>query len=62
MIEIRILLKRILLKLPIGKRFWQISKAILLLRQRAFRQLFFEVNKNDICIDMGANLCNISYV
>tara|TARA_B100000579_G_scaffold436902_1_gene464398 strand:- start:442 stop:1128 length:687 start_codon:yes stop_codon:yes gene_type:complete len=59
---LRIILKRILLKLPAGKRLWQITKATLLLRQRSFRQLFLKVNRNDVCIDLGANIGYASLV
>ena len=52
----RTILKKFLLKLPSGKRFWQVLKAITLLRQVSFRKLFFEVNRNDVCIDLGANI------
>ena len=58
----RKILKGILLKLPLGKRIWQITKATLLLRQTSFKALFFEVNKNDICIDIGANIGYASLV
>ena len=58
----RKILKGILLKFPLGKRIWQITKATLLLRQTSFRALFFEVNKNDICIDIGANIGYASLV
>lgn len=35
---------------------WQISRATLNLKNRSFRKLFFKFNRNDICIDLGANI------
>ncbi len=52
----RIFLKRILFKLFFGKRLWQITKATLLLRHSSFRKLFFKVKRDDVCIDLGANI------
>ena len=49
-------LKTIVLRLPFGRLFLQILRAITLLRFESFRVLFFEVKKNDICIDLGANV------
>ena len=60
--KIRIELRQILIKLPLGKRLWQFLKAILLLKQPCFRDLFFEVRRNDICIDFGANIGDASLV
>lgn len=52
----RKILKIILLKLPLGKRLWQISRAFLNLKNPSFRKLFLLVNSNDVCIDLGANI------
>ena len=60
--KLRIILKKFLLKLPSGKRLWQITKAILLLRQGSFRQLFLKVNRHDVCIDLGAHIGYASLV
>ena len=49
-------LKIILLKFPFSKRLWQISRAILSLRYSSFRILFLKVNRNDVCVDLGANI------
>ena len=49
-------LKIILLKFPFSKRLWQISRAILSLRYSSFRLLFLKVNRNDVCVDLGANI------
>ena len=54
--------RRIIHKLPFGRKLFQVLKAISLLRVRSFRLLFFNVNKNDICIDLGANIGNASLV
>ena len=56
MSKIRIILKKYLLNLSGGRRIWQFYKAISLLRNKCFRQLFFEVRANDICLDLGANV------
>ena len=61
-IEIKSFLKRIIHKLPFGRKLFQGLKAIYLLRIRSFRLLFLHVNKNDICIDLGANIGNASLV
>ncbi len=62
MSKIRILLKKFLLNFSSGRRIWQIYKAISLLRNKCFRQLFFEVRENDICLDLGANIGYASLV
>ena len=49
-------LKKILLKFPFFKRLWQISRAVLSLRYNSFRKLFLKVNRNDVCVDLGANI------
>lgn len=54
--KLKFLFKKLLLNLPSGKRTWQICRAFLLLRQKSFRDLFFEVRKDDICLDLGANI------
>ena len=54
--------KRIIHKLPFGRKLFQVLKAIYLLRIKSFRLLFLHVNKNDICIDLGANIGNASLV
>ena len=61
-VEIKSFLKRIIHKLPFGRKLFQGLKAIYLLRVRSFRLLFLHVNKNDICIDLGANIGNASLV
>ena len=48
--------------MPFGRKLFQGLKAIYLLRIRSFRLLFLHVNKNDICIDLGANIGNASLV
>lgn len=60
--KIKFYIKESLFKIPYGKRIWQISKAILLLRNKSFRDLFFEIKKNDICLDIGANVGYASLV
>ena len=60
--RLKVFIKRILFKITIGKKLWQISKAILLLRERSFRQLFLEVRRDDICLDIGANIGYASLV
>lgn len=62
MSKLKFFIKKILFKKPFGKKIWQISKAILLLRQRSFRQLFLEVKRDDICLDIGANIGYASLV
>ena len=54
--EIKSFIRRIFHKLPFGRKLFQVLKAISLLRVRSFRLLFLNVNKNDICIDLGANI------
>ena len=54
--HIKSFLKKILLKFPRGRIFWQFIRAISLLREKSFRELFLEINKNDICLDLGANI------
>lgn len=51
-----------LVKLPCGKRIWQLIKALFLLRNKSFRDLFLEVKRNDICLDVGANIGYASLV
>ena len=53
---LKILLKKNLIKLPYGIRIWQILRVLTLLRNKSFRDLYFQINKNDICLDLGANL------
>ena len=60
--KLREILKNNLQKFRLGRRLWQISRATLNLRNRSFRQIFFEVNSNDICIDLGANIGYASLV
>ena len=48
-------LKNAFFKSQLGLKFWQIIKALFLLREKSFRNLFFAVNKDDICLDLGAN-------
>ena len=48
-------LKNIILKIPYGIKVWQVTRAILLLREKSFRDLFLAINKKDICLDLGAN-------
>ena len=61
-IEIKSFIRKIFKKLPIGRKLFQLLKAISLLRVRSFRLLFIHINKNDICIDLGANIGNASLV
>ena len=61
-LSIKYLIRRIIHKLPFGRKLFQVLKAIYLLRIRSFRILFLHVNKNDICIDLGANIGNASLV
>ena len=49
------LLKYIFLKLPYGRKLWQLSRALFLLREKSFRDLFLVINKDDVCLDLGAN-------
>ena len=60
--KLRKILKTNLQKFHFGRRLWQISRAILNLRNPSFRQIFLEVNSNDICIDLGANIGYASLV
>ena len=62
MLNLKFILKRILIKLPFGIRLNQILRSILLLRERSFRDLFFEVKRKDICLDLGANIGDASLV
>ena len=62
MLKLKFILKRIILKLPFGFRFNQIIRSILLLRERSFRDLFFEVKRKDICLDLGSNIGDASLV
>ncbi len=55
MIKFKKFLKNIFFQSKYGLKFWQISKALFLLREKSFRKLFLEVNKGDICLDLGAN-------
>ena len=59
---IRSLIRRTIYKFSFIRKLFQGVKAIYLLRFRSFRRLFLQVNKNDICIDMGANIGNASLV
>ena len=61
-VAIKSFIKKIIRKLPFGRKLFQVLKAIYLLRIRSFRLLFLHVNKNDICIDLGANIGNASLV
>ena len=54
--KIKYIFKKIIIRLPYGKRILQIIKTITLLRVKSFRKLFFEVKRGDICIDLGANI------
>ncbi len=56
MFKIKSFLKKNLLKIPYGRRLWQIIRAISLLKEKSFRDLFIGINKNDICLDLGANI------
>ena len=58
----RKIFKRILFSLPLGRKLWQFSIATLNLRNSSFRQLFLKVNRNDVCIDLGANIGYASLV
>ena len=60
--KLKKILKKILLKFPLGKKIWQIIRATLNLRNSSYRKLFLIVNKNDICIDLGANIGSASLV
>ena len=62
MLKLKSIFKRVLLKLPFGFRLNQIIRSILLLRERSFRDLFFEVKSKDICLDLGANIGDASLV
>ena len=62
MLKLKFILKRILLKLPFGFRLNQIIRSLLLLRERSFRDLFLEVKRKDICLDLGANIGDASLV
>ena len=61
-VAIKSFIRKIINKLPFGRKLFQGLKAIYLLRIRSFRLLFLHVNKNDICIDIGANIGNASLV
>ena len=61
-VAIKSFIRKIIHKLPFGRKLFQGLKAIYLLRIRSFRLLFLHVNKNDICIDLGANIGNASLV
>ena len=61
-VVIKSFIRRIIHKLPFGRKLFQALKAIYLLRIKSFRLLFLQVNKNDICIDLGANIGNASLV
>ena len=54
--------KDILIKIPFGLRLWQIFRSVSLLRDKSFRDLFYEINKKDICLDIGANFGHASLV
>ena len=60
--KIKLLSKKILFKIPFGITFWQIIRAISLLKEKSFRELFFEIKSNDICLDIGANIGHASLV
>ena len=62
MLKLKFILKRIIIKLPFGFRLNQIIRSISLLRERSFRDLFFEVKRKDICLDLGANIGDASLV
>ena len=53
--NLKIFLKNILFSSIYGIKFWQFIKAVTLLRQKNFRELFFAIKKDDICLDLGAN-------
>ena len=61
-VAIKSFIRRFIHKLPFGRKLFQSLKAIYLLRIRSFRIIFLQVNKNDICIDLGANIGNASLV
>ena len=54
--KLKVISKKLFSFLPSNNRIWQIAKAISLLRQKSFRDLFFAVKKDDICLDLGANI------
>ena len=54
--NIKSFLKKNLLRNTFGRRLWQILRAISLLKEKSFRDLFIEINQNDICLDLGANI------
>ena len=52
----KIFFKNYIIQIPLGLRVWQLIRAITLLRNKCFRDLFLEVKKEDICLDLGANI------
>lgn len=60
--KIKSICKNLIFKYHISKRLWQVFRAITLLRIKSFRSLFLKVSKNDICLDLGANIGNASLV
>ncbi len=53
--KILLIFEKNLSKLPCGRRLIQITRAFLLLREKSFRDLFLVINKDDVCLDLGAN-------
>ena len=53
--NLKLYLKKKIFKIPYGIRLWQLCRAIFLLREKSFRDLFLAINKDDICLDLGAN-------
>ena len=41
---------------------FKLARAILLLRNKSYRDLFFEINKDDVCLDLGANVGDASLI
>ncbi len=60
--SLKVFLKKILIKIPFGIYLWQTIRAISLLKEKSFRDLFFEIKANDICLDIGANIGHASLV
>ena len=60
--QIKSFAKDILIKIPFGLRVWQIFRGISLLKDKSFRALFFEIDKEDICLDIGANFGHASLI
>jgi len=56
MYKLKSFLKKNLLKSTLGTRLWQFIRAVSLLKEKSFRDLFLEINQKDICLDLGANI------